>query len=159
MSPKTLKILKSGVLAAVVAAGLASAGAAAARGPGGYGRDGLSEALGAVQLTDAQKQQIRAIRSAARAQNAPYMAQMQALQQQMVKAMLSSGTVTEAQLLPLVQQQESLRQQLDISRMQSAVAIRNLLTGDQLAQATAAQGQLAALHQQEQAITSPSTSR
>ncbi len=159
MSPKPLTILKNSVLAAVVAAGLASAVGAAARGAEGYGRDGLSEALGAVQLTDAQKQQIHAIRSAARTQNAPYVDRMQALQQQMVRTMLSSGTVTEAQLLPLVQQQESLRQQLDIGRMQSAVAIRNLLTSEQLAQATVAQGQLAALHQQEHAITSPSNSQ
>ena len=89
----------------------------------------------------------------------PNVARMHALQQQMTKTLLSSGTVTEAQLLLLVQPQESLRQRLDISRMQSAVAIRNLLTSEQLAQATVAQGQLAALHQQEHAITSPSNSQ
>ncbi len=148
--------LKTGLLAALVTAGLAVGVDAAARGPDGFGRDGMSEILAAVPLSDAQKQQIQAIHRAARAQNVSVMAQLRTLQQQMAQTMFSSGAVTEAQLLPLVQQQESLRQQLDVSRMQTAIAIRNLLTSAQLAQATAAQAQLAALHQQERTITAPS---
>ena len=157
MSLKSAISMKNGILAAIVTAGLAVGVDAAARGPAGFGHDGMSEALAAVQLSDAQKQQIQAIHSAARMQNAPIMAQMQTLQQQMAQTLFSSGNVTEAQLLPLVQQQESLRQQLDVSRMQAAIAIRNLLTSAQLAQATAAQGQLAVLHRQERAITAPSS--
>lgn len=156
MSLKPVTLLRNGMLAALVAAGLAVGVDAAARGPEEFGRNGFAEALAAVQLSDAQKQQIHAIRTTARTLNAPTAARMQALQQQMAQTLLSSGTVTEVQLMPLLQQQESLRQQLDVSRLQAAVAIRNLLTGAQLAQAATAEGQLAALHQQERAIVAPS---
>jgi Spy/CpxP family protein refolding chaperone len=149
--------LKHTVLAISITAGLASSAAALAQPAGGRwaGGGGLGEALHAVQLSSAQQQQIHQIMSAARAQNAPQLAQMKALQQQMTTTLLSSGSVTEAQLLPLEQQQESIRSQLDLSRMQTAMAIRNVLTSAQLTQAASAQAQLSALHAQEHAIVAP----
>ncbi len=150
--------LKRTVLAISVAAGLSASASAFAqpaggRGPGG--EHGFGEVLRTVQLSSAQKQQIQQIMSAARTQNAPAWTQMKALQQQMTSTLFSTGSVTEAQLLPLEQKQEVIRQQLDVSRMQTAMAIRNVLTSAQLAQAASAQAQLSSLHEQEHAILAP----
>jgi Spy/CpxP family protein refolding chaperone len=147
--------IKKAALVVFAAAGLAASVSASAQGWRPPGRGGLAGILSTLQLSSAQKQQIHQIMSTARAQNAPQMAQLRALQQQMQATLLSSSDVTEAQLLPLEQQQASLRQQLDISRLQTEIAIRNVLTGAQLAQAASAQAQLAKLHQQERAITQP----
>jgi periplasmic protein CpxP/Spy len=146
---------KRAALVVFAAAGLAASVGASAQGWHPPGRPGLAGILSAVQLSSAQQQQIHQIMSTARTQNAPQRAQLEALQQQMQATLLSSGDVTEAQLLPLEQQQESLRQQLDVSRLQTEIAIRNVLTSAQLAQAASAQAKLAALHQQERAITQP----
>ncbi len=151
--------LKQAVLALSVAAGLAAGTAAIARPgsghPGGEGGS-LDSILHAVQLTSAQRQQIHQIMMAAHAQNAPQMAQAAALRQQMTKTLFAPGSVTEAQLLPLEQQQESIRQQLDVSRLQTALAVRNVLTTDQLARAASIQARLEVLHQQEHAILASS---
>jgi Spy/CpxP family protein refolding chaperone len=148
--------IKKAALVVTVAAGLAVSVSASAQGYGPAHRAGLAGILASLQLSSAQRQQIHQILSAARTQNAPQMAQLQALRQQMQATLLSSSDVTEAQLLPLEQQQESLRQQLDSSRLQTEIAIRNVLTSAQLAQAASKQAQLAKLHQQEHAITAPS---
>lgn len=145
--------LKKDLLVIAAVAGLTISASAFAH-PGdreGHG-SGLGEVLHTVQLSSSQQQQVHQIVSQAHAANAPVMAQIRALQQQIDKTLLASGSVTEAQLLPLVQQQETLRQKIDVSRLQSEIAVRNLLTGAQLAQAAATQAQLATLHQQEHAL-------
>lgn len=144
---------KKDLLVIAAVAGLTISASAFAH-PGG--RDGRGSSLGEVlhtlQLSSTQQQQVHQIMSQAHAANAPVMSQICALQQQIDKTLLASGSVTEAQLLPLVQQQETLRRQIDVVRLQSAVAVRNLLTSAQLTQAAATQAQLATLHQQEHAI-------
>ena len=146
--------ISKALLAATLTAGLAASVGASAQGYDHGGRHGLAEVLGAVQLSSDQQQQVHGIMSAARTQSAPQRAQVQALQQQIDGAMLSPGT-TEAQILPLLQRQESLRQQLDVSRLETALAIRNVMTSSQLAKAAGVQAQLATLHQQEHAVTAP----
>ncbi len=143
--------LRKALLVVGVTAGLAASVGASAQGYSHGGRQGLGQVLGAVQLGSDQQQQVHGIMSAARIQNAPQRAQIQALQQQIDSAILSPGT-TEAQILPLLQQQENLRQQLDVSRLETALAIRNVMTSAQLAKAASVQAQLATLHQQEHAI-------
>ena len=146
--------LRKALLAVGVTAGLAASVGAAAQGYSHGGRQGLGQVLGAVQLSSDQQQQVHSIMSAARTQNAPQRAQLQALQQQIDSALLSPGT-TEAQILPLLQQQESLRQQLDVSRIETQLAVRNVMTSAQLAKAASVQAQLATLHQQEHAVAAP----
>ena len=145
--------LKHTLLAVSALASLAFAPAAFAQ-PAWHG--GFHEALAAAGLTPSQQQQIRQIMQAARTQDAPQRTQLQALHQQIEQTLFSSGDVTAAQLTPLVQQEEALRQQLDASRVQAALAVRALLTPAQLARAAGAEAQLASLHQQEQAIAHPS---
>ncbi|WP_428395081.1 Spy/CpxP family protein refolding chaperone [Lichenicoccus sp.] len=145
------------LLAACVAAALASSVGAAAQGwhAGGWHSGGAREILRAAQLTSAQQAQLHQIMHGARIQNAPALAQMQALRQQIQAMMFSTGDVTAAQIAPLEGQLETLRQQLDASRMQTGLAVRALLTPAQLARAARVQAQLASLHQQEHAIVAP----
>ena len=144
---------KQTLLVLSAAAGLAVSAGASAQ-PAWHG--GFREILAAAQLSTSQKQQVHQIMQAARTQNAAQYTQMRALHQQIEQTLLSSGNVTAAQLTPLVQQEEALRQQLDASRIQTALAIRNVLTPAQLTQAASAQAQLSTLHQQEHAIVHPS---
>ena len=122
------------------------------------GRQGFRRILAAAQLSQPQKEQLHQILQAARARDSAGRAQMRALRLQIEQTLFSSGTVTAAQLTPLVQREEALRQQLDASRMQTALQVRGLLTPGQLAQAGRAQAQLAALREQERAITHPDAS-
>ncbi len=150
-------VSRNTLLAAAVA-GLVGAGAAAASaqdgpgGPGGWHHGGAGGLLEGVTLNDDQKAALHALMQGDRAATKPLRQQMQALHQQIDATLLSSGTVTAATLAPLVQQQESLMQQLDAQRIAQQIAIRNLLTPAQLAQAAVAQAQLTALRQQERTL-------
>jgi len=139
-----------------LAAGLSlgmSLGASAQPAFGSYGRaDGFGPMFSALQLSEAQKQQIHQIMQTARAQNQPQMTQMRSLQQQMRSTLFSTGDVTAATLAPIEQQIESLRQQLDANRLQTALQIRSVLTTTQLARAASLQSQLSSLHQQERTL-------
>ena len=140
------------LFAACVAAALASSVGAVAQ---PWRSGGSREILRAAQLTPAQQVQLHQIMHGARLQNAPALAQMQALRQQIQAMMFSTGDVSAAQITPLEGQLETLRQQLDASRIQTGLAVRALLTTAQLARAASVQAQLATLHQQEQAIAAP----
>ena len=140
------------LLAACVAAGLATSIGAAAQ---GWHSGGSREILRAAQLTPAQRVQLHQLMQSARTQNAPARAQMLALRQQIQAMMFSTGDVTAAQVAPLEGQLETVRQQLDASRIQTGLAVRALLTPAQLSRAASVQAQLANLHQQEHAIAAP----
>nr|WP_321984851.1 hypothetical protein [uncultured Lichenicoccus sp.] len=134
----------------------AMAGTALAQGWGAHAGAERGAFAGA-QFTAAQQTQVHSIMHTAHQQSAGVRTQIQSLQQQIDTLLLSSGTVTEAQITPLVQQQESLRQQLDASRISTEISIRNLLTSAQLAAAASTHAQLAALHQQEHAVMQAAT--
>lgn len=135
-------------------AGLAASSAAVAQGwHGGHG--GMRAIMSSLQLTSAQKQQIHTIMSDARTTNEPQMQQLASLRKQTESMMFSTGSVTAAQLAPLLAQEESIRQQLDTSRMETQLAVRAVLTSDQLAKAASTQAQLASLHDQEHALVAP----
>ncbi len=141
--------------AAVTAALAASVGASAQDGRPGA-EHGFAQVLRSVQLSADQKSQVHQIMRSARTQDAPQLAQLQALHQQIEATLLSAGTVTAAQIAPLQQQVETLRQQLDASHIQTALAIRAVMTSAQLATASSTQAKLASLHQQEHAILTSS---
>ena len=143
------------LLAAAVAAGLAASANASAQNWRHGGPQGFGQILAAAQLTAAQKQQVHSIMSSAHAQNAPVMTQLRALQSQIETTLFSTGDVTAAQLMPLQQQVESLRAQIDANRIQTALAVRNVLTAAQLAKASSVQSQLSSLLQQEHALVAP----
>jgi len=142
---------------AVLAATMLSAAGVAAAQPmegrmGGHGHGfELMEIMHQLNLTDAQKQQAHTIIEGAWARGKPVMEQMHAIHEQLTAQLLTAGS-TAAQLEPLVRQEEQLRAKLDSEHLNVALQVRNLLTPDQLAQATALHTKLSALHEQEHEI-------
>ncbi len=139
-------------IAAVVAAGFA-AGPVVAQpmGPEWHHGGGM-EFLHGLNLSDAQKAQLKDIHQSFWKQMKPVMEQMRSIHEQMVNQMLSAGTVTAEQLTPLVQQEEALRAQMDTAHLNEALQLRGILSTDQLAQAAATHTKLEALHEQEHAV-------
>lgn len=142
----------AGLMAPLVAPLMASVAAQAQPGPGFHGGFHHESLLEGVTLTDAQQTQVHALRKASWQATRPIMQQLHAVQEQIDSALLSSGTVTEANLAPLVQQKESLMQQLDAQHVSEQIAVRNLLTADQIAQASTSHAKLEALHAQEMTL-------
>ncbi len=145
------KTLFAATLACMAAAGT-SGTALAQPGPGPDGWHHGSSLLDGITLTDSQKTSLQALMKAGRADTRSLHEQMRAIHEKIDATLLSSGSVTEATLAPLVQQQEALMQQMDAKHLSDEIAIRNLLTADQIAKASATHAQLAALHDQEHAL-------
>lgn len=143
--------LKSTLMAAALAGGLAIAGTAAAEHMGGWHHGEAMEILHGLNLTDAQQKQVDQIVSAAHQQARPAWEQLRALHKQMAAKLLTAGT-TEADLLPIVQQEEGLRNKLDAEHVSVAVQIRNVLTPAQLSEAAAKHAKLEALHAAEDKV-------
>ena len=153
LSRKLLFALATSVLATAgtVGAGLAPAMAQHGGGPGGWHHG--SPLLEGVTLTDDQKTKLHALMKSEHGPNS-LSAQLRAVHQQIDGAILSNGTVSEASLQPLVQQEVSLMQQVEAQRVSNELAIRNMLTPSQLATASSTHAQMTALHQQEHALMS-----
>jgi Spy/CpxP family protein refolding chaperone len=146
-------------IALAAALTLASAGAANAAGwhgdMAGGPHGGYMELLRGVTLTDAQKTQMHAIMKSGWASARPTMEQMHAIHEQIATLLTSSGSVAKDQVNALVRQEDRLRLQMDEARMGQFLAIRNLLTSEQLAQAASTHQQMEALHAQEHALMAP----
>jgi Spy/CpxP family protein refolding chaperone len=136
--------------AAAVAAGVISVSALAIAEPmqGGWHHGGGGmELLHGLSLTDAQKEQVKSIEQADREQMRPVMHQLHSLHEQIETGLLSGATAD--QLGSLVQQEETLRNQMDAAHLGLAVQIRGVLTPEQLTQASTQHAKLVALHEQE----------
>ncbi len=132
---------------------IAFSGAAFAQGFHG-GHEG-SQLFQGLNLNDAQKSQMKTIQQAGWAQAKPTMEQVRAVHEQIMARMLAPGSVTEADLAPLVTQEEQLRTQLDQIRISTGLQMRAVLNASQLADAAAKQTQLVSLHEQERAVVDP----
>ena len=142
-------MLTTRVTLACLMLGCATIGAQA-RGVIGWGA--ADHVFAGVPFTAAQQQQVDVILQTSRTQTAPLRTQMRSLSEQISAMLLAPGNVTEAQIAPLVQQREAVRQQLAIQAVNNELAIRNLLSSAQLAQAANVQTQISSLHDQEHAI-------
>jgi len=147
---------KTTLLAAALTAGLATAAWAQPGlfGPGGWHGGGWhgDGMLDGVTLTDSRKTQLHALMKTARQNGRPLHEQMRQVHEKIDALLFSTDSVTEAQLAPLVQQEASLMQQVEQQHIENELAIRNLLTPDQLSKAASTHTQLVALHQQERAL-------
>ncbi len=143
------KLLFALATTGALGAGLAPAMAQHGGGPGGWHHG--SPLLEGVTLTDDQKSKLHALMKSEHGPNSLF-AQLRAAHEQIDSAILGSGTVSEASLQPLVQQEVSLMQQVEAQRVSNELAIRNMLTPAQLATASSTHAQMEALHQQEHAL-------
>lgn len=154
----TRKTFFAAITAGIIGAG--TTGLALAQpgpgGPGGWHHDG--GLLEGISLTDDQKTKLHALMKSGHADEKALHEQLRTIHENIDAALLSSGSVTATTLAPLVQQQEGVMQQLDAMHISNEIAVRNLLTADQIAKASSTHAQLAVLHQQEQALHSASAS-
>lgn len=117
--------------AVALSAGLAVAGANGHRGDfGGHGREG--EMFGdALNLSDAQKQQIRSIREASREQNKAFFEKIRATREEFEAAKKSNDTAKTDALKATVEAQRAQMQQIREAEKQQ---ILNVLTPEQQTQ-------------------------
>ena len=135
------------------------AASSAAFAQGWHGDHHGDELFRGLNLTDAQQAQVKTIEQAGRDQAHATMDQMRAVHEQIMARMLSPGTVTEADIAPLVSQEETLRNQLDQMRVDRGLQMRQVLTPAQLADAATKHEQLVSLHDQERAVVEPASSK
>jgi Spy/CpxP family protein refolding chaperone len=108
--------------------------------------------LKSANLTEAQRKQVHEILKADRAQMRSVEEQFHAIHEQLADKLLSPGTVTAAELAPLEQKAYHYQQQIDQHMVDTALAIRNILTTDQINHLAQVHKQLQALHSQIQSI-------
>ncbi len=108
--------------------------------------------LKSANLTEAQKQQVHEILKSEHAQMKAVHQQFQAIHEQLADRLLSPGKVTAAELAPLEQKAYRYQQQIDQGMIDTALAIRNVLTSDQLNHLAQVHKQLQSLHTQIQSI-------
>ena len=104
--------------------------------------------LKSANLTPAQHAQVRQILEADHAQMKPVMKQFHELHEQIATRLLSAGPVSASDLSPLTRQAFRLQQQIDQNMIDTALAIRNLLTPEQLNRLAQVHQQLQNLHEQ-----------
>jgi Spy/CpxP family protein refolding chaperone len=109
---------------------------------GGWSRGDIGFLRG-INLSDEQKAKVHQIQATNWEQTKPLIEQLRQLHKQLASQILGPGSVTAAQLQPLVQQEEQLRSKVDAQRLDRTLAIRALLTPEQLAQAGSRDGILA----------------
>ncbi len=112
-------------------------------------------ALRAAALTPSQQKQIHDIVNASRTSSEPQMQQMHSIRDQIADKLLSSGSVTAADLAPLLAQQTAIQQQLDNQMVATAIQIRGVLTPDQLSKVASVNEKLKQIHTQIDSILGP----
>ena len=102
----------------------------------GFGkhRDGFGQMAAKLNLTDAQKEQIKQISEASRAKIKPLKESLRANRQKM-KELTADGQFDEAQIQTIAQQQGAITAQLIVEKERTKAQIFQTLTDEQKAQA------------------------
>jgi len=111
--------------------------------------------LKSANLTPAQQSQVRLILNSNRAQMQSLHRQLMTLHEQIAGKLLTPGQVTSADLKPLIQKASSLEADLNQNMAETAVAIRNVLTADQVKRLAEVHQKLHSLHTQIQSLMGP----
>jgi Spy/CpxP family protein refolding chaperone len=146
-----------GLLAApLLAAPSAAQGMGMAMGHGPMGMHGggspFMMLLKSASLTPAQQQQVRLILNSDHAKMQGLHQQLFTLHEQISSKLFSPGAVTAADLKPMVQQASRLEAELNQNMADTALAIRNVLTSDQVKHLAEVQQKLHSLHSQIQGL-------
>lgn len=104
--------------------------------------------LKSANLTDAQKTQAREIFRSSHEQMKPVYQEFHALHEQIAAKLLSPGNVTATDLASLTQKAARLQAKIDQNMVDTALAVRNLLTPEQLNHLAQVHQQLQSLHAQ-----------
>lgn len=108
--------------------------------------------LQSANLTAAQKSQVQLILNSNSSQTQGLHQQLQALHEQIAAKLLGPGQVTSSDLKPLIQQASRIETDLNQSMMDTALAIRNVLTPEQVRRLAAVHEKLHSLHTQIQKL-------
>jgi len=95
---------------------------------GMHGGSSFMMLLKSADLTPAQQSQVQLILNSSHTQMTALHGQLMALHEQISAKLLGPGTVTTADLKPLVQQASAIEGSLNQSMADTAIAIRNVLT-------------------------------
>ncbi|HLY07413.1 MAG TPA: periplasmic heavy metal sensor [Rhizomicrobium sp.] len=147
--------LVAGVLIAASAFGQPSMGGMPGHGAMGHhmggmagGDDHFMMLLRSANLSSAQHAQVRQILKGERAQMKSVYAGFHAVHEQIAEKLFAPGGLTPADLAPLEQKAVHYQQQIDQNMIETAIAIRNVLTPAQLSRLSQVHQQLQSLHQQ-----------
>jgi Spy/CpxP family protein refolding chaperone len=108
--------------------------------------------LRSANLTQAQQQQVQLILNSNKAQMEALHAQLQAVHEQFAAKLLGQGSVTAADLKPLVDQASRAEAELTANMANTAVSLRNVLTADQIKKLADVHRKLHTLHNQIQGL-------
>jgi Spy/CpxP family protein refolding chaperone len=128
-------------------------------GPGGGPHGGMHGDSGhflmmlkSANLTAAQQSQVQLILNTNRQQMQSLRQQLMSLHEKISDKLLSSGSVTAADLKPLVEKASHLEATLNQSMTDTAISVRNVLTPAQVAKLADVHAKLRNIHQQIQGI-------
>lgn len=104
--------------------------------------------LRSANLSSAQHEQVRQILKSEQQQMKSVYAGFHAVHEQIAEKLFTPGGLTAADLAPLEQKAARYQQQVDRNMIETALAIRNVLTPEQLSRLSQVHQQLQSLHQQ-----------
>ena len=108
--------------------------------------------LRTANLTTDQQAQVQKILDSNRGQVGPLFKQLHAIREQIADKLLTSGTVDESGLQALQKQAGQIHGQIDASMLSTAIAVRGVLTSDQLTKLADVHTQLKSIHAQIKAL-------
>ena len=124
------------------------------RGMGG-GDSHFMMLLRSANLTSAQHAQVREILQSEGAQMKAVYQGMHAVHEQLAAKLLRPGALTAADLAPLEQKVAHYQEQIDRNMVDTALAIRNVLTPEQITRLAQVHQQLESLHAQIRNLMGP----
>jgi Spy/CpxP family protein refolding chaperone len=104
--------------------------------------------LRSANLTPQQHAQVRQILKSEKQQMNSFYAGFHAVHEQLAAKLLAPGAVTAVDLAPLEQKASKYQQQIGRNMIETALAIRNVLTPEQIARLAQVHQQLQSLHEQ-----------
>lgn len=127
------------IVVGIVALGLLAAPAIARPHGKKGGHDGARRAIGAMlhgaELTDAQREQVRALLEERRGATADTRAALRAANEELQALLLSADPPADDQVRAVSERVAALRAELFAAQIETALAVRGLLTPEQLAAA------------------------
>jgi Spy/CpxP family protein refolding chaperone len=108
--------------------------------------------LSSANLTQAQQSQIQLILNSDKAQMDSLHAQLQSIHEQFAAKLLGQGSVTTSDLKPLVDQAARAEAALTENMANTAVAVRNVLTAEQVKKLADVHRKLRSLHTQVRSL-------